>query len=42
MNFDEPTRFIHSLNDVEILFLWGGVGGWVAGGIGIKANLSQS
>ena len=27
-NFDEPISFIHSLDGVEILFRWGGWGGW--------------
>ena len=32
--------FIHSLDGVQILFRW--MGGWLAGEMGIKDNLSQS
>ena len=41
---DETLSFRHSLDGVQILFRWGGwwVGGWVAGEMGIKANLNSS
>ena len=36
---DATLSFRHSLDDVQILFR---VGGWVAGEMGIKANLNSS
>ena len=40
---DATLSFRHSLDGVQILFRWcGWVGGWVAGEMGIKANLNSS
>ena len=36
---DATLSFRHSLDGVQILFRWGG---WVAGEMGIKANLNSS
>ena len=43
VEIEATMSFRHSLDGVQILFRVGGwMGGWVAGEIGIKANLNSS